>query len=439
MTLDSKARRTRRRRTRPSKRLAPVDRSRLSAVTTPSHRVLFLTTATKPPLGADVAVLTQVIRSLDPGRHEVHVWMSVGDASNPTPAYETIRDVAGLHLHPVNISRPANGSRSRRRLRTAFRGAFDVVRLARRMRGQHIDLIHAADRPRDAALCVVLARLTGAKSIIHCNVEYADWMSRPLRWALRHADALVTVSSFVAGTLVAGGHRPDRIHVVLNVIDLDRWVPGRDRDEARREFGVLGDDPLVLSVCRLMRAKGPVQLIRACAAVRDRFPGLRLVIVGIEGPGGAEYRAEIDRTIRELGVGDMVEMAGWRTDVPRLMAAADVYAMPSTFEPFGLVFLESMAMTVPVVAIDNGGTPEVVEQGTTGLLSSPDDLDGLIDNLSQLLGNAATRRRMGLAGRQRVVEQFTTDRMARDIAAVYDSVAPPRRAESRSHHKCPTQ
>ena len=104
------------------------------------------------------------------------------------------------------------------------------------------------------------------------------------------------------------------------------------------------------------------------------------------------------------------------------MAAADIYAMPSLGEPFGLVFLEAMAMELPVVALESGGAPEVVEQSTTGLLSRPGDRAGLVDNLLSLLGDPSRRRRMGINGRERVQEHFTTSRMAKDTALVYEQL-----------------
>lgn len=412
--MDSRAATTRSERRRPALDAARPD----SAI----HRVLFLSTQTKPPLGADVWVLAQVVRSLDPSRHQLHAWLSVDDGGRPTETYRMIRDVPGLRVHPVDVGDLASGGSPIRKARAAARAAREVLRLVRTVRRERIDIVHAADRPRDAALCVLLGKLGGATSVVHCNVGYGEWMARPLKWALRRADALVAVSSFVAGTLLDGGQRPERVHVVLNAIPVDDWVPQRDRDAARREFGVTDNAPMVLSVCRLMPQKGPEQLIRACAAIQRHVPGLRLVIAGVDGSAG-DYRAVLEATIAELDVGDMVTLAGWRDDVPRLMAAADVYAMPSTMEPFGLVYCEAMAMTLPVVALDDGGTPEVVVDGETGLLSALGDLDGLIANLSKVLLDPDFRTTLGRAGRRHVLDHFTTERFGHDVAALYDQLA----------------
>jgi glycosyltransferase involved in cell wall biosynthesis len=117
-----------------------------------------------------------------------------------------------------------------------------------------------------------------------------------------------------------------------------------------------------------------------------------------------------------------VRFLGRRDDVPALMAGADVFAMPSVFEPFGLVFAEAMAMALPVLALDNGGTVEVVEQGVTGLLSAPGDCDALAANLRLLLRDADTAAAYGKRGRERVERQFTTKRMADDTANVFADV-----------------
>jgi len=280
-----------------------------------------------------------------------------------------------------------------------------------------VQIIHTSDRPRDAFVCVLLGRLTGATCVIHVHVGYGEWMSGLLKWALKRADALIAVSDFVARTLVASGHSAAKIQVVLNAIDPANWTPTKQRDDARREFAVPEDAPLVITVCRLFPAKGVEELIRALAAVREEHPAVRLMIVGQEMVSGFHQRL-VDLA-DELGVAEHVVFTGQRSDVRRLMGAADVFAMPSVGEPFGLVFLEAMAMQLPVVALDSGGTSEVVEDDVTGLLSAPGDTQQLTQNLLALLRDPGRRKRMGVAGRQRMEALFTTRRMAAETAMVY--------------------
>lgn len=388
-------------------------------------RVLFVHTATQPPLGADTWVQVQIIATLDRSHHRLHVACATGAPDSPTPTYAAVKGIDGIEIVPVDFG-PELYRRSTMGRVLALFGVFpamvSMARLVRYIRRHRIQVLHTTDRPRDALACVVLARLTGARLIVHSHVAYsAEWMGRSLQWAMSRADALVAVSEFVRTTLIDGGAAPDDVHVVLNAIELDRWQPGAGRDAARAEFGYAADDRVVITVCRLFPPKGPAELIRAIAGVHALHPQVRLLLVGQEMEGG--YIDELRADARRLGVERIVTFAGRRSDVPALMAGADLFAMPSNFEPFGLVYAEAMAMELPVVALDNGGTPEVVEHGVTGLLSAAGDHDALVEHLGALLADPDRCRKMGCLGRRHVEERFTLRRQAADMASVYRLVA----------------
>jgi glycosyltransferase involved in cell wall biosynthesis len=149
-----------------------------------------------------------------------------------------------------------------------------------------------------------------------------------------------------------------------------------------------------------------------------------LLIVGADAieVHGSSFTEELKILAGELGVTDRVVFTGGRSDIPRVMAACDVFSLPSFEEPFGLVFLEAMAMQRPVAAVDNGGTPEVVEHGRAGLLSPAKDIEALAGNLVTLLKDPELRGRMGAYGRARVLEYFNAQRMARDAGAAYEAI-----------------
>lgn len=395
--------------------------------------VLFVNTPVAPPLGADTWVHAQIMRGLDRSTHELHARCARGPAEDPTPTYRAFQDIPDVHLRSLNLgpelTQQAGVVGKARALVATLPAIAGLAGLALYVRRHRIPVIHTSDRPRDAAACVLLARLTGARSVIHVHVGWAEWMSPLLQRSLRRADALVAVSEFVARTLDDSGHDPARTHVVLNAIDPAAWVPGLDRDATRRELDIADGAPVVLTVCRLFPGKGPSELIRALAKVRTEHPDVRLLIVGGEMASG--YARELADLAAELGLADNVVLTGRRSDVARLMAAADVYAMPSLGEPFGLVFVEAMAMRLPVVALDSGGAPEIVEHGRTGLLCAPGDVDQLATNLCELIAGPERRARMGALGRQRVEEHFTIGRMARDMAGTYRAVLAGRASEPR--------
>jgi glycosyltransferase involved in cell wall biosynthesis len=189
---------------------------------------------------------------------------------------------------------------------------------------------------------------------------------------------------------------------------------------------------VIACAARLFRGKGQDDVIRALPHVCKEFPDVRVLIIGSDDRQAmrTSFTDELKVLAADLGVSANVIFTGQRSDMPALIAACDVFALPSGEEPFGLVFLEAMAMKKPVVAVDNGGTPEVVEHGKSGLLSMYGDGPALAANLRLLLRDPALRTRMGEYGRQRVEARFTAGRMAADTADVYASLLEQRTART---------
>jgi glycosyltransferase involved in cell wall biosynthesis len=354
---------------------------------------------------------------------EIHAACVTDRGGAPTPTFEVLAAIPGVRLKRTSLG-PEIAHRTRwgkaLGLLATVPAMFHLVGLAHYIRRNRIRILHTSDRPRDALACVLLARLTGAKSIIHVHVGFGTWMSPILRWSLRHVDALVAVSEFVAATLRESGHPSHRIHVVLNAIDVDQWTPRASRPAARLELGLAESGPVVITVCRLFAWKGPAELLRAIEIVRREFPDVRLLVVGRDPEEDQSYLTTLRNLVDELALGDNVIFTGQRSDVDRLMAASDIFAMPSSFEPFGLVFAEAMAMQLPVVALNNGGTIEVVAHDQSGLLSQPDDIEALARNILALIRDGDLRSRLGSCGRRRVEERFHAKRMAHDTAQLYE-------------------
>ena len=267
-----------------------------------------------------------------------------------------------------------------------------------------------------------LHHLTGAKALIHAHVNYGDWMSRGVRWAFGRADAIVGVSRHTARTFVEAGYRPDRVHAVLNAIEPSRWDCSLDPRPGRASLGVPDDAPLIVSVARLFRSKGHFELLSALALVKHQHSAVRLAIVGSDYPADSGTTRLLKEHARELGILENVIFTGQRSDIASLLAACDIFSLPSIEEPFGLVYAEAMAMKRPVVALTNGGTPEVVEDGKCGLLSAPGDVEALAVNLTRLLDDPELRAQYGEHGRARVERHFSPQRIALDFAKVYAGV-----------------
>jgi glycosyltransferase involved in cell wall biosynthesis len=378
--------------------------------------------------GADSTLHAQLMQHLDRSAVEVHVALTTEPAHNPaTSAARAIGAIPDLAVRPTDFGPSVHGAGRLERLRrggAVVRLGLSLASLAAYIRRHRIRVIHCTEKPRDAFYGVLLGKLTGARTVIHMHVAYGDWMSRGSKWALGQADTIVAISEFVASSLVQAGYRREQIAVVPNALDLSRWDPDTDGRPVRRELGIADDAPVVGIISRLFRWKGHEYLVEAMASVTREVPGARLVIVGEDDPRaawetGGSFSGKLKEQAARLGIASSVLFTGFRTDVPQLMAAFDVFAHPSWEEPFGMVFLEAMAMRRPVVAWASGGAPEVVESGATGLLVPREAVSDLADALVQLLRDAGLRQRMGAAGRQRVESLFTAERMAERMLDVY--------------------
>ncbi|GAA2460732.1 glycogen synthase [Streptomyces glaucus] len=251
------------------------------------------------------------------------------------------------------------------------------------------------------------------------------------RTAIEAADAVIAVSGAMREDILAcyPALGKDRVHVVHNGIDTTLYRPDHGTGALDR-IGLDRSRPYVLFVGRITRQKGVPHLLRA---VRDIDPAAQVVLCA-----GAPDTPEIDREFRDLfaelsrvraGVHWIPQMLP-RPEVIQLLTHAAVFVCPSVYEPLGIVNLEAMACGTPVVASRTGGIPEVVADGRTGVLVDVDDdfEAGLARALDEVLGDPETARRMGEAGRERAVDEFGWDAVARRTVRLYEEVlARPRR------------
>lgn len=234
-------------------------------------------------------------------------------------------------------------------------------------------------------------------------------------WVTRQMSVIIAISEAVRAATLARGEAPDgKITVIPNgIAALDAGPPDVAR-ETRRSLGVAPNAPLVVCAARLEAEKDLASLVVAMSAVRDALPAARCLIAG-----DGSLRDALEQQIQRLGLAGVVQFLGFRPDAPALIAAADLFVLPSLAEPFGLALLEAMALGKPVVATRAGGPLEIVEDGETGLLVPPSSPGDLAEAIVRLLSDPATARRLGENGRSRFTDRFTSDRMARATRAVY--------------------
>jgi glycosyltransferase involved in cell wall biosynthesis len=278
-------------------------------------------------------------------------------------------------------------------------------------------LVHVVDVDAPA---LIAARLAGVRRVVVTHhtpelrardsfvgraVRRAGWSTRP---------HVVFTSEFDRETgLRLEPIRPERAHVIALPIDLERFDPARVRTGLRGEAG-LDSARIVGSVGLLKPQKGYDVLIAAAETVLREEPAVRFLVVG-EGA----LRAELEDEARRRGLEGRFVFLGHREDVPDLVAGFDVFALSSTFEGMCLAVGEALALAKPVVATSVGGVRQSVVDGQTGLLVPPSDPDALAGGILRLLRDPDEARRLGIAGRERVLRLYPPGRMVSETAGLY--------------------
>lgn len=208
----------------------------------------------------------------------------------------------------------------------------------------------------------------------------------------------------------------DRMHSIHNGVDAGAFAPdAAARADARREFGY-GEDHVVVGIAaRLVTAKGHTYLFQAVARLRERYPALRVLVLG-EGRDEALLKEEC----RTLGIEGITHFAGYRTDMPRCVNAVDIGVQPSIdCDTSSFTLKEQMAAEKPVVASDYGGLTEIVDDGVEGYIVPTGTVDPLAEALDRLIASPELRRAMGKRGRERVLHDFTVQVFGERTIAAY--------------------
>ena len=266
------------------------------------------------------------------------------------------------------------------------------------------------------------ARAAGLPSVVtyHCDLELPSVLGRLavsfyLRWMApkalyRAAKVIATTSSYAATSRLIWNVD---VEVIPNAVDIQRFRPDLDGSSIRQKHG-LTDEPMILFTGRLVHHKGHETIISALALLP---PPICLLIIGT-GP----TRPALEAQIRRLGLEARVIFAGTVTEeeLPLYYAAADLCVLPSVarLEAFGIVGLEAMACGKPVILSDIPGVREVIEEGQQGYICAPLDPEAWASTIEKLIDYPVRARKLGERGRQRVLERFSWEMVARQVEEV---------------------
>jgi glycosyltransferase involved in cell wall biosynthesis len=361
----------------------------------------------------------QFITSLDRGGAENHLLALLTHADRSTFDFELAILRGEGELLPAfrDVDLPIHLVKARARF-----DPFALRRLVALLQRGHFDIIHSHLFRADIYAALAVAQL-GERAPLLVSTRHNDdrFFLNPFIGMAHYLvsarqDLIIAISDHIARFTVSRGVRdPARVRRVYHGLEPTvTQALERDGQGIRADLGLAPDDFLVGNVGRLALQKGQRHLIAAMPLLLERVPRAHAVIAG--GGDLEEYLRDLSL---EVGVSDRVHVLGPRRDVPALMHAIDVFAMPSIWEGFGLVLLEAMAAGCPIVASRVATIPEVVVDGETGLLVPAGDPVALAEAIADLAHDSVRARRMGEAGRQRLRQQFSIEKMVGDTELLY--------------------
>ncbi|MGE5230156.1 MAG: glycosyltransferase family 4 protein [Deltaproteobacteria bacterium] len=362
-------------------------------------RILFFNTEAE--LYGGERCLLEVVQRLGPG------WAPRFVLPGPGRFERTLRE-SGYEIDEFAIPRGL--------LRSELRRLPTVLRLARLIRRRHADLVHLNLHfawPIVSPACL----LAGVPLVIHVRNMLSGQPGRLDRRLFQRAAAVICISQAVRQRVLDLGlvrlGRPPRVELIPDGRVLARYQHG-DGERVRRELGIPRESPLVGMVARLEPMKGQDLFLRMAAAVAQRVPAARFLVVGdTMNRQQEDYLRELEDLARQPPLAGRVSFLGFRDDVPDVLAALDCFVHPSRRGAFVSVLIEAMATGVPIVASDVDGIPECVGREGAAELVGTLDPGSFADATCRVLADADHAARMRAAGRERARRLFDIAPLAR--------------------------
>lgn len=384
------------------------------------YNILFLMNGAKPPRGGEFLTLylithlrRDIFRPLLVYAHDGVIVQRLKEAGIDNVQIPLSSKIANIYPREISLHSPF------------FVISFlwhlvlsgSIFKLNKILRKNNIHLIYCADNI-SKFMGGIAGKMTGVKAVAHCHDDFKeDTLGKTMRmFYLVLLDRILAVSDKVKKFFAVNKRGFQKAITVYNGIDADIFNPQNVSDDLRNVLGLKKEDIVIGSIGVIEKDKGHRYLVEAIA--RLKAEGITNVVCVICGTGPME--ADLKELMRAMGLENEVLFLGFRDDIPKVLKVLDILVLTSlTIESFSMAAVEAMAMEVPVIATNIGGLPEVVEDGKTGILVPPGDVNALCSAIKYLVKNPEARLKMGENGRARVLEKFTIEQNVRKTEDVF--------------------
>ena len=305
-----------------------------------------------------------------------------------------------------------------------YRGDLDwmvVPKIKRLLRQHSIDLVHVHSRRGADLWGGLAARQVGLPCVISRRVDHheARWWAT-LKYAL--CDHVIAISEGIRAVLLADGVSAEKVSCVRSAVDFERFQTVSDSAALKKRFALPDESTVVGMAAQLIPRKGHDVLLEAVAALKDRWPQLRVLVMG-KGP----LATSVVQHIEAMDLQEQVHYVGFLTDIETVLPHLDFLVHPARTEGLGVALLQAASAGLAVIASRAGGMPEAVLDEETGLLIPPGDVPALVAAMERLLSDPALADQYGAAGRRRMADEFSIEAMAAGNLAVYRRLIDARR------------
>ncbi len=315
-----------------------------------------------------------------------------------------------LLTHPYGQLWQQSQKLSVRRFPLVVRNDWDVrpvPKIRRLIRAEKYDVVHFHTKRAHALSPWLPHGQERPRYVVTRRMDYPqgnNWYTHYLY--NRGVDAVIAISRPIADVLMRAGVKPERLRVIHSGIDAARFAGAQRASES--------DAAMIGTVAHLEARKGHRYLLEAARILKERGCRFKLALAG-DGP----LKPALEDMVRSLALGEEVTFFGFVSDVPKFLAAIDIFVLPSLYEGLGVAALEAMAAGKAVVASRVGGLADLVDDSKTGFLVPPGDAGALAEALAKLLEKKELCAAFGQKGAVRVREQFTVEQMAKNNEQCY--------------------
>ena len=302
------------------------------------------------------------------------------------------------------------------KIKAAVRNGRNVLRLARLIRRDRIGLVHTNTIfPLGGALA---ARLAGVPHVWHLR----EGMDAPMYNLRLGRGASLRLMASLSAALICISHYVESVSVLATARGKAVIIPNALESLPEAIPRPLSEPLTIGCVGLISQQKRTRVFVEAAALIAAARPESRFVVAGRAGSGDENLLAECRERVRELGIDDRFEWPGFVADPTHLYRRMHLLIHPAVHEGFGRVLIEAMSWGIPVVAVDSGASPELIQDGTTGRIVTADDPRAIADAALGIVATQAGYARMGAAARAELDGRFGPGDHARDVIGVYDHV-----------------